>query len=795
MINNFKQGNGQHCSSVNYVNIHNHDEGNNIIGVKELMNTPVVLKDGIFKASQEKGKEYLLFLDVDRLIAPCYEAVKQQPKKPRYGGWESTQIAGHSIGHWLSAAAAMYEATQDQSLKEKIIYALDELEHVQSFDKEGYLAGFPRDCFDQVFSGEFEVGLFNLGNSWVPWYSIHKIYAGLIDVYNILGLQKALDIVVKLADWAKNGLDNLTDEQFQRMLICEHGGMNEAMADLYLITKNEDYLELAKRFCHDAILNPLAEGKDDLEGKHANTQIPKVIGAAKLYNITGEKRYQDMALYFWDQVIKHRSYVTGGNSIREHFGPVNDEELGIQTTETCNTYNMMKLTELLYQWSPDAAYMDYYERALYNHILPSQDPDSGMKSYFIPTQPGHFKIYCSPEDSFWCCTGTGMENPARYNRNIYYQHQDDLYVNLFIASELIDKEKGIQLIQQTDFPSSDETTLLFKKAGHEAFTLHIRVPYWIASEVTVTVNDEEVYTQKEGGYLSIKRNWADGDQVVVKLPMNLHKYIAKDDPHKQAFLYGPVVLAGKLGRENYPETDILEDHMKLDNHPLIDVPTLVANEDDPNDWIKQVSHHPLVFETDPLGQPGNQSITLVPFYDLHHERYALYWNVMTEKDYENFTDEKQEAMKRHREITIDEVFPNEQQPEVEHNLQTKNSYAGYLNVVQRGWRDSRGDGFFSYDMKVEPDRQMYLCVTYYGSDHTLYFDGKSYVRDFEILVDGTVIATQKLAVNKPGSLFEVCYEIPEALTKDKEKVEVKFKSEEGKAAGGVYGVRITNEKV
>src|SRR5690625_4722738 len=256
----------------------------------------------------------------------------------------------------------MYEATKDEDLRSTIEYALDELEKVQNFDDEGYVSGFPRICFDEVFSGDFEVGHFSLGNSWVPWYSIHKIYAGLIDVYHVLGSPRALDIVVKLADWAKNGLDNLTDEQFQRMLICEHGGMNEAMADLYLITKNEDYLELAKRFCHDAILNPLAEGKDDLEGKHANTQIPKVIGAAKLYNITGEKRYQDMALYFWDQVIKHRSYVTGGNSIREHFGPVNDEELGIQTTETCNTYNMMKLSEHLFKWSPEVKYMDYYER-------------------------------------------------------------------------------------------------------------------------------------------------------------------------------------------------------------------------------------------------------------------------------------------------------------------------------------------------------------------------------------------------------------------------------------------------
>ncbi len=758
------------------------------------MNASVVLTDGIFKASQEKGKEYLLALDVDRLIAPCYEAVKQKPKKPRYGGWESTQIAGHSIGHWLSAAAAMYEATQDQELLRKIEYALDELEHVQRFDPDGYVAGFPRQCFDQVFTGDFEVGLFNLARWWVPWYSIHKIYAGLIDVYQILGLPKALDIVIKLADWAKKGLDQLNDEQFQKMLICEHGGMNEAMADLYLITQNPDYLELAKRFCHQEILQPLAQGVDVLEGKHANTQIPKVIGAAKLYEITGEESYKKMAFFFWHQVVYHRSYVLGGNSIREHFGPLNDEPLGIQTMETCNTYNMMKLTEHLFKWSPDVKYMDYYERALYNHILASQDPDSGMKAYFIPTQPGHFKIYCSPENSFWCCTGTGMENPARYTRNIYHVRDNDLYVNLFIASKLTIAEKGIALTQQTDFPASEMSTLLFQQAPQQPFTLHIRVPYWVAGQVTVTVNEQEVFTKKENGYLSITRTWASGDQVVIQLPMNVHKYVAKDNPRKQVMMYGPLALAGKLGREKYPETDLLDNHMKLDNHPLIDVPALVVDEEDPNQWIQQVSRSPLKFQTKPVAQPGHQSITLVPFYDLHHERYTLYWDVMTEKEYQHFQDEEREKAKRYREITIDEVFPHEQQPEVEHQLQSRNSHSGYLNVFKRGWRDSRDDGFFSYKMKVDPNQQMYLMVTYNGNDANAYIDGRTYQREFDILIDGVAIATQKLETNHPGSLFEVCYEIPRTLTQNQKQVEVMFRSGKGKIAGGVYGVRITNAR-
>lgn len=269
--------------------------------------TNITLLEGVFQESQEIGKGVLLNLDVDRLVAPCYESASLQPKKPRYGGWESTPIAGHSIGHWMSAAAAMVEATGDPELLQQLIYAVNELAYIQSHDSEGYVSGFSRSCFDEVFTGDFEVLNFRLAGSWVPWYSLHKIFAGLIDAYNLAGIGKALEVVIKLAEWAKKGTDRLTDEQFQRMLTCEHGGMNEAMADLYLLTDNQDYLELAIRFCHKAILDPLAAGVDELEGKHANTQIPKVIGAAKLYKITGDDTYRRAAEFFWTEVTRNRS--------------------------------------------------------------------------------------------------------------------------------------------------------------------------------------------------------------------------------------------------------------------------------------------------------------------------------------------------------------------------------------------------------------------------------------------------------------------------------------------------------
>lgn len=758
------------------------------------MTATTKLLNGLFKQSEATGKDYLLFLDIDRLLAPCYEAVGLTSKKSRYGGWESTEIAGHSVGHWLSAAAAMYAVTQDENLKKKIDYAIDELKQIQKYDEDGYISGFSRSCFDNVFSGDFQVDNFSLGGSWVPWYSIHKIYAGLIDVYNLLGDDKALDIVVKLADWAQEGLNKLSAEQFERMLICEHGGMNEVMANLYSMTGNQGYLDLAKRFCHQAILQPLSQSIDDLEGKHANTQIPKVLGAAKLYDITGNEQYKEMTIFFWQQVTNYRSYVIGGNSIGEHFGPSGQEQLGITSAETCNTHNMLKLTEYLYRWSQDSTYMDYYERALYNHILASQDPNSGMTTYFVSTQPGHFKVYCSPEESFWCCTGTGMENPALYTRNIYYQEQDQLYVNLFIDSEVTLTEKQLTIHQETSFPETNRSTLIFKEAHHEKLAVHIRVPYWVAGTVTATVNSAEVTTHAKNGYVTIDREWQSGDCVEIELPMDLHTYISSDNPQKQAIMYGPIVLAGALGQEHFPETDILDDHMKLDNHPLIEVPVLVTDAKNLHEWIKPIDNAPLQFETAAVGQPGNQKVTLIPFYQLHHQRYTVYWNIMNEAAYHNFHDSEQAELQRKREITVDYINPNEQQPEVEHHLSSHNSNSGYLNIVHKGWRDCRGEGFFSYDMAVQSNEQMYLVITYFGSDSTLFVDGQTYTREFDIVVDGTIIANQKLEANHPGSLFDVCYDLPLTLTSGKEKVEVKFTSEAGKVAGGVYGIQMLNEK-
>lgn len=754
-----------------------------------------MLLDGIFKQSQDTGKAYLLRLDVDRLVAPCYESASLTPKKPKYGGWESMQIAGHSIGHWLSATAAMVDVTGDEDLLEKLVYAVDELSFVQSRDPYGYVSGFARDCFDKVFTGNFEASNFNLGGSWVPWYSLHKIFAGLIDAYRLAGIGKALEAVTRLADWAVHGMKNLTEEQFQLMLTCEHGGMNEAMADLYLLTNNPAYLELAIRFCHKAVLDPLAKGLDELEGKHANTQIPKVIGAAKLYLITGEEHYRRTAEFFWTIVTQTRSYVMGGNSIFEHFGAPHGEETGVETAETCNTYNMLKLTALLYRWSPKAEYMDFYEKALYNHILASQDPDTGKKMYFLSTEPGHFKVYGTEENSFWCCTGTGMENPARYTREIYHEAEDAIYVNLFIASRASFAGHHAAIVQETEFPQANRTRLIMEKAPSEAFKLRIRIPSWVAGSATAVVNGTDAYSAAEPGYLEIDRHWSAGDAIDITLPMVLRLHKTRDGTGKAAFLYGPVVLAGALGREHFPESDIVDNHLKLHHHPLINVPALVTEETDIRKWVTPVEDAPLTFITGPVGQPGDTRVTLIPFYQLHHQRYTVYWDIMGPEQFRGFHDREKRERELLKAVTVDAVSPYEQQSEVEHSLTFHQSRTGYSAHAKSGYRDAYDGGAFSYRMAVLPDRPMLLQVTYYTRDGAAaVVNGVRMEREFEIRLDGRVIATPALSADQEERLYTVTYELPAELTNGKQQAEVQFAAPPGKIAGGVYKLRIIDRE-
>lgn len=760
----------------------------------------VTLTDGIFKTSQDTGMEYVKSFDIDRLLAPvAYSAGAITDTSMYYGGWEAYNyrgykgkgISGHSLGHWMSAAADMYAVTGDEELKTKLDYAVDKLEEYQKKDGTGYIGGFEKSGFEAALSGTLNVSAFDLNGYWVPWYSLHKIYQGLIDAYELTGNEKALTVVCAFADWAINVTKDMSDDKFNEMLTCEYGGMNEVMAELYDITGEKKYLDLAVRFSQPAILTPLSNGIDELQGKHANTQIPKVIGAAAVYEEdTDREDYRRAAEFFYDTVVNHRSYVIGGNSNYEHFGSITEEVLGTQTLETCNTYNMMKLTEYLYAWNHDAAYMDYYERALFNHILASQDPDTGEKTYFMATKPGHFKVYSDAEDgnSFWCCVGSGMENPGRYTRNIYYKDGNDFYINQFISSTVDWKEKGLKISQMTNYPY-EETTVIKVEEGSANASVNIRIPSWIDSAATIKVNDEEI-SVTDTGYCTITRNWNAGDIITVTLPMGLHTYTARDDNHKVAFMYGPVVLAGALGTESFPASDIVNDHTSLDSADTISVPNIVVEDKEPSAFIKAVDMSKLEFEM----TSGDSTIKLIPYFDLHHERYSMYW-MLYGKDEEIASDEFSKALEA---ATIDTVRPNEQQPEVDHAMNKNYSFSGYFDTAARGWRDARGaDGYFSYEMKVDNTADKnYVMALYWGGDVPFTADGVDYTREFEILADDTVIGEQILNNNSPGNLIYTYYEIPAEIIEGKEKVIVKFRPKgANNAAGGVFEIRTTTADI
>ncbi|MEK4272492.1 beta-L-arabinofuranosidase domain-containing protein [Paenibacillus sp. FSL R7-0026] len=754
----------------------------------------VDLLNGVFQTSQEVGERYLLSLDIDRFLAPCFEAHGLPARKERYPGWEARTISGHSLGHYLSALAVTYQATGNITLKERLDYAVTELARIQQTTGSGYIGGLSEEPFHMAFRAE-NIGGFNIGEYWVPWYSVHKIYRGLIDAYKLTGNGQALDVVTRFADWAVEGLLPMTEEQMQTMLQSEHGGMNEVFAHLYGITGKALYLEIANKFTHQLILRPLEHKQDDLQGKHANTQIPKVIGAAEIYNQDHtHESYRTAAEFFWNTTVHHRSYVFGATSISEHYEAKGMESLGIKTGESCCTHNMMHLTKQLFAWNHDSAYMDYYENAIYNHILGTQDPDTGNKTYFASTLQGHYKIYGTHDTAWWCCTGSGMENPGKYAEAIYFEDEQDLYVNLYIASQLDWASQGLSLKLETDFPYSEKVTLTIT-GGNASAHLRLRVPSWLQQPMTATVNGdtEHPYTQMEPGYLSIDRTWTTGDVITITLPMSLRQYTSRDDAHKVAFLYGPIVLAGALGNEGLPE-DTIVDETAL-NPKTAPVPVIWTEQEDVQDWIKVVDADTLTFELSKDVTSTGEAVKLIPFYDVHHEFYTVYWP---------FNDEGDALEKELNDITIDRVQADGQQDEIGHQLDSNCRGEHHNGSTTDGrkklhmWREAFGvsGAYFSYQLAVDREATNYLCVAYWGGDHSTFGrEGTLYDRQFTITVDGTLIGEQRIHMNKIGEVFYVTYDIPEAVTSGKDNVTVVFQAKgDNGCAGKVVEVRTTRSK-
>lgn len=598
------------------------DSAEEVVQYKPFGLNQVRLLEGHWKELQEVNAAYLMSLDPDRLLH-MFRITAGLPSSARpLGGWEAPQIEirGHTMGHYLSALAMLYASTGNEEVKARVEAVVVELQKCQEAHGNGYLSAFPENFFDRLESGQ---------SVWVPWYTLHKILAGLYDVYIYTGSETALAVLLNLTNWALQRTDRLSDGQMAAMLNVEFGGMNEVLYNVYAITQDPEHLRLAHRFDQRSLMDPLAAGRDRLAGLHANTQIPKIIGAARRYELTGDPWAYAVSSNFWDIVVNTRSYATGGNSTNEHFGRPNELAftLGNTNHETCNTYNMLKLTRHLYQWSGDPVYADYYERTLLNGILSTINPETGMKMYFVPMGTGYFKVFHTPNDSFYCCTGTGMESFAKLGDSIYFHRDNALYINLFVASLLDWTEQGVRIEQRTDFPFEEGTKLVIHCDEPTKIALNIRIPYWAVNGVTVKYNGQELaYAPEPASYLTIEQVWQDQDTLEISMPMSLHMHQMPDKPDRVAFMYGPLVLCGLLGRDSMriSTTGVSVTIPVIGPQRRSHIPVSDSEKWDISAWLLP-TEEPLTFKLrEDLGE-----IVFKPFYQVYEERYGIYWDLGT----------------------------------------------------------------------------------------------------------------------------------------------------------------------
>jgi uncharacterized protein len=576
----------------------------------------VKLLDGPFLHAREQQSKILLSYEPDRLLARFYSEAGLKPKAEHYMGWENESLAGHSLGHYLSACSMMYKSTGDKHFLDRVNYIVGELKQVQDADRKGYLGAFPRgkQVFEEeVSKGDIRAKGFDLNGIWSPFYTVHKMMAGLRDAYELCGNETALNVESNFADWLEEVVNNLTNDQIQKMLKCEYGGISETLADLYVDTKQEKYLTLSELFYDKAILDSLKLRKDILPGKHSNTNIPKLIALSRLYELTGDTSDRGAARYFWSTVVQHHSYVTGGNGNKEYFGPEDklSQRLGQETTETCNVYNMLKLSGHLFEWDPSAGMADFYERALFNHILSSQNPENGKVTYNLSLGMGGFKAFQDPFD-FTCCIGSGMETHSKYSGNIFYHNNNELYLFQYIASELSWKEKGIVVTQKTSFPEEQGSMIEFICDKPVKLSLMIRYPAWAKNGILLKVNNSvEKVSNMPGSFIALERTWATGDKVEISLPFSLHIEAMPDDTNRIALMYGPLVMAGDLG----PIADTV---IKSPDY----VPVLMTEDRNPSEWMKPVEGKKNTFKTINTGNPVD--IEFRPFYTIYDRRYSVY---------------------------------------------------------------------------------------------------------------------------------------------------------------------------
>ena len=758
----------------------------------------ITLLEGPLKHARDLNIETLLKYDCDRLIAPYRKEAGLTPKAKCYPNWDG--LDGHVGGHYLTAMA-INAATGNEECRKRMEYIINEIAECAEANYKnhpkwgvGYMGGMPNS--QNIWSG-FKNGDFRVySGSWAPFYNLHKMYAGLRDAWLYCGNEQAKTLFLQFCNWAIDITSGLSDEQMERMLGNEHGGMNEVLADAYAITHEQKYLDCAKRFSHKRLFTPMSQRQDCLDNMHANTQVPKVIGFERISELSGNEDYHVASSFFWDIVTGERSLAFGGNSRREHF-PAKDACMDfindIDGPESCNTNNMLKLTEDLHRRNPEARYADYYELATFNHILSTQHPEHGGYVYFTPARPRHYRNYSAPNEAMWCCVGTGMENHGKYGQFIYTHAGDALFVNLYAASQLDWKERGITLRQETAFPYSENSTITIAE-GKGTFNLMVRYPGWVhPGEFKVSVNGKpaDIITGPSS-YVSINRKWKKGDVVNINFPMHSSLRYLPNEPQYVALMHGPILLGMKTGTESM--ASLIADDSRFGQYaggpkqPIDKAPILINNDiaSIPSQ-LTPVSGKPLHFTLSTRMENKIEG-ELQPFFEIHDSRYMMYWLALTESSYKQYIDNiaKQEQERQALEAsTVDKVQPGEQQPETDHQMETDESYTGNTNNVF--YRDARNGHYFSYLMQTDGLTNLKLRLKYWGV-------GEWKSHEFDIYIDDVLLRS----INNTGkyriSEFKAeTYNIPDTLLQDKKQIRVKFVAKPNKQIGEIYEVRLIKQ--
>ena len=758
----------------------------------------ITLLDGPLKHARDLNVQVLLKYDCDRMLAPYRKEAGLQPRKPSYPNWDG--LDGHVGGHYLSALA-INAATGNEECRKRMEYMISELQLVLDANNQrpeawchNYIGGVPNSAKMWTAFSKGDFGPYF--GTWAPFYNIHKMYAGLRDAWLYCGNEQAKNLFLKFCDWAVDITRDLNDEQMEKMLGNEHGGMNEVLADAYAITGEQKYLDCARRFSHRMLLVPLENGKDCLDNLHANTQIPKVIGYQRIAELAHDVQYHNASEYFWEIVTRQRSLALGGNSRREHFPTkencidyIND----IDGPESCNTYNMLKLTEDLNRVKPNGMYGDFYETAMFNHILSAQHPQHGGYVYFTSARPRHYRNYSAPNEAMWCCVGTGMEDHGKYGQFVWTHDKgmkaedDALYVNLFVASELNWKERKMVIRQQTAFPYAESSVVEVAK-GKGTFILKVRKPSW-CENFTVKGVGFDVDSYEENGFVCMKRKWKKGDQVKISMPM--HAYIKPmiNVPQYVAIMYGPILLGMKTGTEDM--RSLIADDSRFGQYaggmklPLDKAPILLPKHlNDIAKDLKPIPGKPLHFK---LATRMENAIDgeLQPFFEIHDSRYMMYWLALGENDYKAYMQKLADEEKARQALearTVDKVSPGEQQPETDHRMETDDSNKG--NTEGIFFRDAKDGHYFSYLMQTKGETNLSLQLKFWGQDEWR-------TSEFDIYVNDKLLCSVNNSHRWRTTQFKtVDYAIPSEFVKGKKEVRVKFVAHKGKQVGQIYGVRL-----